>query len=44
MKGFVSDYFENSYKELVEFFAKEETISAEDLKDIIDLIEKKNKK
>lgn len=44
MKGFVSDYFENSYKELVEFFAKEEKISADDLKDIINLIEKQNKK
>src|ERR1700743_355178 len=44
MQGFVSDYFENSYKELVEFFAKEEKISADDLKDIISLIEKQNKK
>ncbi|HEY5328129.1 MAG TPA: BlaI/MecI/CopY family transcriptional regulator [Mucilaginibacter sp.] len=44
MKGFVSDYFKNSYKDLVEFFAKEEKISAEDLKEIINLIEKNNKK
>jgi len=44
MKGFVSDYFKNSYKDLVEFFAKEEKISAEDLKEIINLIEQNNKK
>jgi BlaI family penicillinase repressor len=44
MKGFVSDYFENSYKELVEFFAKEEKISADELKQIINLIEKPKSK
>ena len=44
MKGFVSDYFENSYKGMVEFFAIEEKISADDLKEILDLIEKQNKK
>lgn len=37
----VKDYFENSYKELVAFFAKERKISAEELKEIIHLIEKK---
>ena len=35
------DYFDNSYKNLVSFFAKEEKISVEDLKEIINLIEKK---
>jgi BlaI family penicillinase repressor len=44
MKGFVSDYFENSYKELVEFFAREEQISADELKEIINLIEKRKTK
>jgi BlaI family transcriptional regulator, penicillinase repressor len=44
MRDFVSDYFKNSYKDLVEFFAKEEKISADELKDIITLIEKQNKK
>lgn len=39
MSGFVSDYFENSYKELVAFFAKDKKISANDLKEIINLIE-----
>lgn len=32
--------FENSYKEMVSFFAKDQKISANDLKDIIDMIEK----
>ena len=36
----VRNYFANSYKEMVSFFAKEQKLSAEDLKDIIDLIEK----
>jgi hypothetical protein len=35
----VNDFFQNSYKELVAFFAKENKISKEDLKDIINLIE-----
>jgi len=42
MKGFVDDYFKNSYKELVAFFAKEKQISATELKEIIDMIENKN--
>ncbi len=37
----ISDYYDNSYKSLVSFFAKEEKISVEDLKEIIDLIENK---
>ncbi|MBT9392951.1 BlaI/MecI/CopY family transcriptional regulator [Hymenobacter sp. NST-14] len=36
---FVGDYFRNSYKELVSFFAKEQKISAEELKEIVRLIE-----
>src|SRR3982751_123385 len=42
MSGFVSDYFENSYKELVTFFAKDKKISASELKEIIKLIENPN--
>lgn len=42
-KGFmnvaIDHYFNNSYKSVVSFFAKEEKISVEDLKDIIALIE-----
>lgn len=43
MSHFVSDYFKNSYKELVSFFAKEEKLSTEDLKEIINLIENEKK-
>ena len=35
-----TNYFANSYKEMVSFFAKDQKISTDDLKDIIDLIEK----
>ena len=35
------DFFDNSYKNLVSFFAKEEKISVEELKEIINLIEKR---
>ena len=37
----IVDYYDNSYKSLVSFFAKEEKISVEELKEIIALIEKK---
>ena len=40
MSSVVRNYFENSYKELVSFFAKDSKISSEELKDIIDMIEK----
>lgn len=45
-KGFmntaINNYFNNSYKNMVSFFAKEEKISVDELKEIIDLIEKNN--
>ena len=41
LSGVVKDYFENSYKEMVSFFAREEKISKEELEEIIRLIEKK---
>lgn len=37
----IADYYDNSYKNLVSFFAKEEKISVEELKEIIQLIENK---
>ena len=40
MGGFVLNYFANSYKEMVSFFAKEQKLTTDDLKEIIDLIEK----
>ena len=39
----VKSYFDNSYKELVSFFAKEQKVSAEDLNEILRLIEKSKK-
>jgi predicted transcriptional regulator len=44
MRTFVSEYFKNSYKELVSFFAREQQISAEEFKEIIDMIENKKSK
>jgi len=41
LSGVVRNYFENSYKEMVNFFVEKEKISAEELKEIIHLIEKK---
>ena len=41
MGNIVKDYFENSYKELVNFFVEKNKISAEELKEIIGLIEGK---
>jgi len=35
----IADYYDNSYKSLVSFFAKEEKISIEELREIINLIE-----
>lgn len=35
-------YFNNSYKSMVSFFAKEEKISAEELREILEIIEKKS--
>ena len=40
MGGVVRNYLANSYKEMVSFFAKEQKLTTEDLKEIIDLIEK----
>jgi BlaI family transcriptional regulator, penicillinase repressor len=34
-------YFDNNYKNMVSFFAKEEKISAEELREILEIIEKK---
>lgn len=40
MSGVVRNYFENSYKEMVTFFAREQKISTKELQEIIKLIEK----
>lgn len=41
MGNVVKEYFDNSYKELVNFFVEQKKLSAKELKEIIDLIENK---
>jgi len=41
MSHIVQNYFENSYKEMVSFFAEKQNISSEELMEIVKLIEKK---
>lgn len=43
MHGFVENYFNNSYKELVNFFVAQKKLKPKELKEIMDLIEEKNK-
>jgi BlaI family penicillinase repressor len=43
MKGVVSDYFGSSYKNVVSFFIDEKKISKEDLRAMIEIIEKGHK-
>ena len=40
MNNFVKDYFEDSYKALVTFFAKEKKITPKELEEILKMIEK----
>ena len=40
MSGFIRNYFQNSYREMVSFFVKEEKVSAEELKEILKIIRK----
>jgi predicted transcriptional regulator len=41
MSGFVKEYFENSYKELVNFFVEQKKLSPKELKEIVEMIEGK---
>ena len=43
LSGMVKSYFDDSYKELVSFFARDQKITTEDLEEIIKLIEKNRK-
>jgi BlaI family penicillinase repressor len=38
----VKEYFDNSYKELVNFFVSQKKLTAKELKEIINMIEKRN--
>jgi predicted transcriptional regulator len=40
MKDVVSQYFDNSYPRMLAFFAKEQNLSEEELKDILNMIKK----
>lgn len=42
MNSVVKEYFDNSYKELVNFFVEQKKLSAKELKEIITMIEKGN--
>jgi BlaI family penicillinase repressor len=44
MQGFIQHYFNNSYKEMVNFFVQQKKLKSKDLQEIIELIETKNKK
>lgn len=44
MSDVVKDYFDNSYKQLVNFFVEQKKLSSKELKDIIDMIENESKK
>ena len=43
MKGVVSDYFGSSYMNVVSFFVAQKKLSADDLKELIEMIEKGKK-
>jgi len=44
MQGFIQNYFNNSYKEMVNFFVQQKKLKSKDLQDIIEMIEDKNRK
>jgi BlaI family transcriptional regulator, penicillinase repressor len=43
MGSVVKEYFDNSYKDLVNFFVEQKKLSAKELREIIDMIEGKSK-
>lgn len=44
LKGFIKNYFGNSYRQMVSYFAKEEDISIEEMESIINLLSDELKK
>ena len=44
MQGFIQNYFNNSYKEMVNFFVQQKKLKSKDLHEIIEMIESQNKK
>lgn len=43
LNGFINSYFSNSYKNLVSFFSKSESISAKEVEEIIEMLQKQLK-
>ena len=43
MNTAIDTYFDSSYKNMVSFFAEEDKISAKELREILEIIEKKNR-
>ena len=43
MQGFIRNYFNNSYKEMVNFFVQQKKLKSKDLQDIINMIENNKK-
>ena len=43
MSNIVKNYFSDSYKDLVNFFVEQKKLSPKELRDIVDIIEGKNK-
>jgi BlaI family transcriptional regulator, penicillinase repressor len=44
LKGFIKNYFGNSYRQMVSFFAKEEDLSVKEMEEIISLLTAELKK
>jgi predicted transcriptional regulator len=44
LKGFIKNYFGNSYRQMVSFFAKDEKLSTEEMQEIINLLSEELKK
>ncbi|MGN6352499.1 MAG: BlaI/MecI/CopY family transcriptional regulator, partial [Parafilimonas sp.] len=43
LQGFIRNYFNNSYKEMVNFFVQQKKLKSKDLQDIINMIENNKK-
>jgi BlaI family penicillinase repressor len=44
MSRFVKDYFSNSYRQMVSFFAQEDTISVKEMEEIMQMMKKEENK
>lgn len=44
LKGFIKNYFGNSYRQMVSFFAKDENLSTKEMEEIINILSEELKK